>query len=361
MVSDIPTFTTVPVPTIDDVVQAVKAGVITADEGEKSLRDQGVSSGAAKTIVAVAQIDFGLTPTAPRISSVPSASFSGDPISDIPTSIVAQPTPTTGPLVAQPTPITARTDAELSSAFDAGTVQGIGTLESLLGGITPPPSPFGLPTSGFGLSPTGPSQPDFLTGTTTPAGDPGITSIVAEDVDIPLTTEQIQQDLSATRGGRFDLFNQFLAGLAPTTNVALSALGRQFNPQSAGFALTGLTASPTGDIGEGNFLTSLNNASPLLTGTSFSDLISGLTGIFGTGATPTQQTQAQFLGDNPSTTENIIQSGFAAQFNTLLQRAARDVALKNIQSFQGQDLATPLFQAFLEGQLGGGQGFFASR
>ena len=188
-----------------------------------------------------------------------------------------------------------------------------------------------------------------------------------------LTSDEQQILDSITRGGRRGLFNQFLAGQPQVSQAAQFGQQQAFNPLSASFILNNLinpaSVNPEGQgavaPGEGlfgaNFLSALQGGIAKPTGADFNSLLAQLSGQLGPGAfgqgNPSQVTQTNLLSQEP-TAQNIIQSGFAAQFNPLLQLAARQSALQQIQQFQGQDATTPIFQAFLQGLMGGGQGFF---
>lgn len=177
--------------------------------------------------------------------------------------------------------------------------------------------------------------------------------------------EDLQIQESVQRSGRFGLFNQFLAGLGPLSNTAQNFFNNQFDPFSGLFGLSlgqNPLAEDAGNVsGGGNFFNFLqNNAGvPPTAPGGVNAFNSGLGALrsanpFGVGTTGVADPVGQFFIDNPDQAENIIQSGFASQFNPLLRGAARNVAGRQVGNFLARDLSTPLFQAFLNDTIGFG-------
>lgn len=158
---------------------------------------------------------------------------------------------------------------------------------------------------------------------------------------------------SASRGGRSDLYNNFLSaspGFAALNPLAQSFVARRFNPLSAQFALnTAQQAASPSPVDfrsyiQGNPLTNIRAAvdSP------------EIRSLFAGGAlTPAQEAARDFLSDEP-VASNIITQLLTSSVNPLLRQFAEGAAARRIASFRDADPGTNLLTHLFKGGFGAG-------
>ena len=173
----------------------------------------------------------------------------------------------------------------------------------------------------------------------------------------------VQQELSETLAGRQKLFDRFTAADERFQNlnpIVRRGRGRQFNPLSAAFSLQQLQ-NPQ-DIAGGNFADFLGSSPNRLNREGFNQSFQSLAAsLFGGDQGLPQGEQGvarEFIQEQETTAENIIQQFATSGITPLLRGAARRGAQSGIDAFRARDTGTGLFEQFLRGGIGGlGGGF----
>jgi hypothetical protein len=180
-----------------------------------------------------------------------------------------------------------------------------------------------------------------------------------------------QEKLSQSFGGRYEAFNQFLAGSPEAqfiTPFARGALGSKFGPLSAqytlgeigrvpGMATAGTTPRATVPIGTsiladpqpiGTFRDFLGTNPVGFGPESFANAFQQLAPLYAPGAELTrQQSLARTRLGEEETAENLIKQAYASQLSPFFRDLAGAQMDRRFAAFRGEDPTTDLFQEFV--------------